>query len=425
MDINPSIKINLAKNEKVKNVIALNEDAKNIIKNDLKGKSLDKVLDLITNNLIDKGYIEEDFVEIILYSSGNIESDKVENKIKESFNKKQISTSVIIIKSITKEDEKLAKKYNTSPAKISYIKTIEKDNKNISIKDFVTKSVSELKETKATGKYCDIGYTLEGDWCIKETNREIASNGEICPNGYLEYEGKCYEETPAEETNKLLCRDEFNLEGENCIRRITAPATVSSYTCSIGEVKTKAEVGQSVYGSGDANDPVCVDSSSITHPVTPCELPASDSTERMSYGGKCYWHRAPVIAEGCPGKIQVNGSCWDDATNVYLCPNGNNSNSRTQDDYCYVILNNITPTPSNYKCDEDMALNGDKCVKEEKEEAMHEKICPSGYTLVNNDRCINYNKTTKKTNGLVCNKDNSKLKGNYCIIYEMVLAQHN
>ena len=425
LDINPSIEIKLTRNKKVKSVAALNEDAKNVVDDNLRGKTLDYVLNSITNNLVDNGYVDDNFVEIILYSNGNIENDKIESKIKDSFDKKQISTNVIIIESVTKEDEELDKKYHTTPAKISYIKSIEQDNKNISVKDFVTKSVSELKETKTTGRYCDIGYTLEGDWCIKEIKKVLASTGEICPTGYLEYDGKCYEEMGSKETDKLLCRDEFNLEGDECIRRISVFANVSSYTCSTGEVRTKAEVGKAPYGSGDANDPVCVDPSSKTHPVTPCQLPASDPTERLSAGGKCYWHRAPVIAEGCPGKVQVDGFCWDEAVNVYLCPNGNNSNQRDKDDYCYTVLNNVNPIPSGYKCDDGMTLDGNRCVKEEREQATHERTCPSGYTLVNNDRCINYNNTAKKENGLVCSYENSKLKNNMCIIYEKVGAKHN
>ena len=39
LDINPSIEINLDKNDKVKSVVALNEDAKGIIGKDLKGKT--------------------------------------------------------------------------------------------------------------------------------------------------------------------------------------------------------------------------------------------------------------------------------------------------------------------------------------------------------------------------------------------------
>ena len=72
LDINPSIEINLDKKDKIKSVIALNDDAKEIINGSLKGKSIDDVLNSITDNLIEKEYVTNDLVDIILYSEGNI-----------------------------------------------------------------------------------------------------------------------------------------------------------------------------------------------------------------------------------------------------------------------------------------------------------------------------------------------------------------
>ncbi|MBQ2588926.1 MAG: hypothetical protein II576_06700 [Prevotella sp.] len=70
-----------------------------------------------------------------------------------------------------------------------------------------------------------------------------------------------------------------------------------------------------------------------------------------------------------------------------------------------------------------MTLTGSMCVKEEKEEAMHERTCPSGYTLVNYGTCINTKKTMPKIDGYVCEAKNSKIKESTCIIYEMVEAK--
>ena len=420
LDINPSIKINLTRNDKVKSIVALNDDAKEIITNNLKGKTLNDTLKLITDNLVEKGYVENGNVAIILHSEGNIKNANIESILKEVFAEQEITIELIVIENITKEDEELAKKYDISPAKAAYISSIIEDNSNIEIEAIKDKSVSEIKETKERGVFCDKDYFLEGDWCYREVDRKPASSGKVCPKGYYEYKDKCYEETRPEETSKLVCSDEFKLQGDKCVRTTTVQAVATSYTCSQGEIKTKLEVGESVKGAGDANDPVCVDPSSKTRPVSPCKLPAGDSTERMSYGGKCYWHRAPVIAEGCPGKIQVNGACWDDASNVYVCPNS--GKQRDKNDYCYTILKNVKPVASGYKCDDGMTLNGTKCIKEEIEDATYEKTCPSGYTLVDNDRCINISKTSNKENGLICDIENSRLRGNECIIYEMIEA---
>lgn len=426
LDINPSIEINLDKKDNVISVKALNKDAKDIVSSDLKGKSLDAAIDSITRNVIDKGYVDGDHVEVILYTDGKVKNDVIENKIKDSFIKKEVAVDVITIKSVSKEDKELAKELNISPAKAAYIKSITDENKNVKVEDLANKSVNELKETKETGRYCDPGYNLEGDRCVKEIEIIDSSEGEICPDGYMEYEGVCYKEIPSEvKKDSLICRDEFELVGKDCIRRRELPAVATSYTCSTGEVRTMAEVGLATWGSGPANDPVCVDSNSITRPVTVCELPASDPTERLYSGGQCYWHRAPVIEAGCPGKIQVDGFCWDSAAGIYLCPNGDNSNPRSADDYCYVVLN-VQPVPDGYKCDEEsMKLEGSICVQEEKEEPEKERYCETGYTLVNHDRCIKLDDTADKVSGLVCRGEDERLTDGKCYKYEVIDAKQN
>lgn len=179
LDINPSIEINLDKNDKVVNIKPLNEDAKDIISNDLEGKSLDDTIEVITNNVIDKGYIEDGNVTILLYSKGNISNDSIHDKINDSFNKREVHSEIIIVDKITEED---------------------KDN--IDVNNFVNKSVDDIEETKQTVFYCPEGYILDGSRCLKEKSRIDASKGEVCLRGYIEYKDKCYEEVPIEHTDK-------------------------------------------------------------------------------------------------------------------------------------------------------------------------------------------------------------------------------
>ena len=118
LDINPSIEINLTRNEKVKSVVALNEDAKEIVNGNLKGKSIDDTLKQITDNLIEKGYVaEENLLEIILYSEGDISNKELETKLKETLEKKKIDSNITTIKKVSKEDEELAKKIRCKPCK--------------------------------------------------------------------------------------------------------------------------------------------------------------------------------------------------------------------------------------------------------------------------------------------------------------------
>ena len=155
LDINPSIEINLKRNNKVKSVVALNDDAKDIINNDLFGKSLKDALKIITDKVIEKGYAPEGYVDILIYTKDGALSENVSNELSKNFGMKRIGTDIIIVKKVTKEDEMLAQKYNITPAKAAYINTVTKEIENITIEDLVSKPVRELKETKQTGKYCE------------------------------------------------------------------------------------------------------------------------------------------------------------------------------------------------------------------------------------------------------------------------------
>ncbi|MGM9850323.1 MAG: hypothetical protein ACI31V_05460 [Bacilli bacterium] len=419
IDINPSIEIDLNRKDKVVRIKALNEDAKEIVNKKYNNKTLDETFNLLATDLIEKGY--DNNMDVILYADGNIKQKEVGKQLEFIFGQNNIHTEIIVIEEVTKEDKELAKKYNISPAKASYIKTIVNENENINIDILVNKPVTELNETKRTGKYCDREYTLEGDWCIKEINREPAKRGNVCPEGYTEKDGICYEEVGILEKDNYVCRDEFTLKDDKCVRNHVMEATPSKYVCNSGVAKTRLELGLTFAEAGDANDIVCVDTSNGTHPVSPCET--NDGTEYTYAGGTCYWHRAPVIASGCPGKIQVNGECWDDASNVLICVgarDGKRYNSR--DEFCEDSIKYNDPIITEYKCEfEDAKLSGDKCIIEEIEDAQKERYCPTGYTKTEEDRCINKNNIKEKQDGYYC-EDGKRLEKNECITIESIKA---
>ena len=424
LDINPSIEIRMT-DEKVESVKALNDDAKDIVNDDLVGKSLEETLSVIAKNAVEKGYIDPERSEIIVYAKGKIGRDDVERKIRDSFAEQNIDPYLVFVENVTKEDEKLAEEYHISPAKANYINEIIKENDNVDVASLIDKSVHELDEVKQTGNYCDDGYTLEGDFCVKEIERFAATKGETCPREYSERDGKCYKEAGVIDLDEYYCPDDFELEGKKCVRRETMNAVPASYTCPSGVLKTKGEAHLTDSRAGDANDPICVDSN-YTQAVSVCDLPKNDPTERLSSGGKCYWHRAPVIDTGCPGKIQVNGECWDDATGIYVCPNAKNNETVKKGDYCYTVLKGVQPTPSTYKCDNpEWKLEGTTCVGTQTIDAFQKRDCPSGYTMDDNDRCIDYNSVTEKEIGYYCDREDSRLEGNDCVVFERVEAKHN
>lgn len=423
LDINPSIEIKLNNKDKVIKIVALNNDAKEIIESKFKGQPLDKTIESITNNIINKGYTDEKEIEIIIYSEGKINNNKIETIIKDNFDKKEIPVGIIKVEKITKEDKELAKKYNISPAKISYIKTITKENENVSLDDLATKSVNELKETKQTGRYCDKGYNLEGDWCTKEIKRTKAKAGNVCPGNTYEYNGKCYEEIGPINGDEF-CPDDRQLKNGECVKVDTVDAIPKKMTCSVGTLMTKSEAGLTCNSCGDAKDYICVDTSKATHPVSPCEL--NDGTEWTQSGGKCYWHKAPIIASGCPGKIQVNGFCWDDASNILICEgNRDGKQYSSRSEYCENSIKYNNPTILEYKCEDDrFTLNGNKCILEETEPVQYKQICPSGYHIVDENRCIN-NNVLEKVDGYYCTGEDERVEGNKCITYEFVEAKQN
>ncbi len=421
LDINPSIEIKASKDDKVISVKALNNDAKDLITNDYKNKSINEVLTNISDKIIEKIDNEGKEYVILLHTEGKISTDKVSEKIYSLFEERNMAVNVIV-PIVTKDDEKKAKELGITPAKAAYLNEVTKSNSNINIKEAKDKPISELKEMKETGLYCDEGYSLDGSTCTKEISKQAATFGNVCPNGYYDFEGICYEEVPSDETDKLLCNDSFELKDNNCVRIESIDAKPSKYSCPKGEAKTRYELGLTGQNDGDANDMVCVDLSNAKHPVSPCET--NDGTEYTVSGGKCYWHRAPVIESGCPGKINVGGTCWDDASNILICEgyrDGKRYSSRSE--YCEHSISYTSPNITEYECPDNYKLEGNKCIKEEIETPYHERTCKSGYTLVNNDRCINKNKTAEKETGYICDMPDSRLKGNECIILERIEAK--
>ena len=111
----------------------------------------------------------------------------------------------------------------------------------------------------------------------------------------------------------------------------------------------------------------------------------------------------------------------------WMCPNGQiNSNPDgsliNQDNKCYEEKGNNNVT---FKCNKGDTPDGTNCIHIEYQKPHKEKQCPAGYTLSDRNQCINYNKTTNKISGNVCDMENSKQRGNQCIIYERIEAKHS
>ncbi len=420
LDINPSVEILLNKNDKVKRVKAINNEARELVSNNLWGKTLDQTLSMITNKVIETGYAKEGLVTILLYSDGKFTNNDVREKVITLFDKKNIQTDIIMIEDVTKEDEKLARKYNITLAKAAYINSIVSENEKIPLNVMLDKPISELKETKSRGNYCEDGYKLEGDNCVKKIGEEVPKEGNVCPNSYFEYEGKCYLSTAIEETDKLVCFDDFELTNNMCIRKQFINAT-PQYKCDKGELMKKGDVNP--IGGADNDKMYCVDKSTAKAPILRCMI-----GPHMVINGKCYVGPAPVINGGCPnGDTLVNGGCYSlDPEDQWQCPNGSiyEKSKDTFVELCPDTFTYLTPTITGYTCPEGYTLDDKKCVNEEKQDAHKERVCKEGYTLVDYAACIDKNKTTDKVDGYYCENQNARLEDNKCIIYETVGAKH-
>lgn len=419
LDINPSIEINLNTRDEVIRVVPLNEDANKLVSADFEGKTLDDTLNIIVDKLIENDYIHpNDLVDVISYSNGNITNDKVNNIVSKTMGDRNIPVSIINVVEVTKEDEELSKKYNVSPAKVAYIKTITEEKENIEMDDLANKSVSEIKETKDTGKYCEKGWILEGDFCLKEIQRYSASSGEVCPPRYTEIDGKCYEETGLIDSGELVCNDGLKLIDGKCYFKEEVSAFPSKYSCSTGELVKSSDYSLSM-NNPNVGEYACIDKSKGQEPVLRC----LKNPGHIMIGGKCYNGPAPLINGGCPGNDKVvNGKCYSlDDEDQWQCPNGGiyHKSQNSVPKLCPDTLKVYKATVTEYRCDGNFELQGNKCVLERVEDPRHVNTCPSGFTKTNNDRCVNYSNSTTKQDGYVCTGENTRINGKDCVVYEI------
>ena len=171
IDINPSIKIDLDKDNNVIKVTPLNEDAKKIIDKDYNGEKLDIVFNEIRDNSIKEGLLKDD-TSIILTITGEIKVEDVKNKIETSFKEKEFNCE-ILIPVVDDTSKEIAEKYNISEGKAAYLESVLEENKDLKIEEIKDKSVSELKVLKEKKE----------ETTTKKSNSN-SSNNNISSGGY-------------------------------------------------------------------------------------------------------------------------------------------------------------------------------------------------------------------------------------------------
>lgn len=168
LDVNPSISLSVNAANKVLSATSLNEDANTILENlSLSDQSLDKAVNLIIVSFVENGYLNNNTNTILV---------TIENK-KDNFAddlKEQLTTDITttlqernitgtVLTQYMKEDKEvkqLAKQYEISVGKASFVKTMAAENPDWSVGQLAELNVNELA-SKASDANIDLERALE------------------------------------------------------------------------------------------------------------------------------------------------------------------------------------------------------------------------------------------------------------------------
>ena len=408
LDINPIIELKLDEYYIVDEMVALDDDAKTIVDPSLKGRDLIEIIDFIRDRLGEEGLIpHDDDLFVMICTTGNIDVRRVESTIHDSFDSKDIRILLTAVEKVNDDDIKLAKEKNISACKAAYINSILKENNDVSLDYLLESSVHNLHEAKDVGRYCDQGYFLDGEMCLKELSREEPTTGKVCSEEYTEYNGKCYREGRFTETDKETCYGDYTLKDGKCVKNESRRA---EGVCTEGEYDFSDDKCHVRTYTGDATE-YCRDSG------------------RTMYEHKCLATK-PTLNGGCLGKdVVYKGKCVnmknDYVSTDWKCKKGTIFDPRdTIPEGGYKCYLETKVNPASYKCDEGFTVSDNMCLLVEEHKVERVRVCESNYTLVKDGRCLNLKDFKEMADGLVCDKPNARMKNDVCIIYDIVDAKH-
>lgn len=186
LDINPSLKIELNKENKVINLIGLNEDGKKVIINDYKGKVLNEVIKSILEKSFSLEYLKDD-TTILVSVDGTYKADDLKTIISEYLESKSIKGEVII-PTITESSKEIASKYNITESKASYLEEIIKDTslkiedvKDMSVQDAKEKVQEEIKKQEEEKKQQEQNKNRNNTTNNKNNNNSGSSSSSLTP----------------------------------------------------------------------------------------------------------------------------------------------------------------------------------------------------------------------------------------------------
>ena len=177
LDVNPSVEIQVNRNERVLDVVALNEDGKAIVGDmDFSGSSIDVAVNALVGSMMRNGFLTDVANSILVTVSGeNVEKDAaLQARITDEIEKILAGNSMsgAILSQVLLEDKNLdqiAAEYGITPGKAKLIQELMASNPLYKIEDLVPLTINELNlltlsheieftDIKAQGKASDTAY---------------------------------------------------------------------------------------------------------------------------------------------------------------------------------------------------------------------------------------------------------------------------
>ena len=149
LDVNPSIELNVDKDENVLSAKGLNADGKTVLGDmQLKGSKLDVAVNAIIGSMLQNGYLDDMANSILLSVSGvdGYNAEALRSKLASDVNK-QLKDCAVLSQDVSGADSetvKLAEKYDISVGKAALIRQIVSADARHSFEELALLSINEL-----------------------------------------------------------------------------------------------------------------------------------------------------------------------------------------------------------------------------------------------------------------------------------------
>ena len=149
LDVNPSIELNVDKDENVLSAKGLNADGKTVLgEMQLKGSKLDVAVNAIIGSMLQNGYLDDMANSILLSVSGvdGYNAETLRSKLASDVNK-QLKDCAVLSQDVSGADSetvKLAEKYDISVGKAALIRQIVSADARHSFEELAPLSINEL-----------------------------------------------------------------------------------------------------------------------------------------------------------------------------------------------------------------------------------------------------------------------------------------